>query len=308
MIEVSRPWTPRVSEALATTLVTGALGWAYAPGIARLVGRWSNNPNDSYGFLVVPIALVLFWSRRDRLDRSKMRPRWWGFLPLLVILATRYPLYELNEQFLETATIPLTVAGLLLALGGWHLLRIALPGVIFLFFMLPLPPSINQWLAVPLQTLATDGSVMMLQVLGMPVLAEGNVILIGDNQLEVARACNGLSMLLSFVVIITAAAILLDRSIIERVVLLLSVVPIALVSNILRITATAVAYHWFGRAIGEGLAHSLGGWLMMPLALVMVLIELRLMSWLIVEVEEIDPTMLILRSKKPNAGPGLPGA
>ena len=160
----------------------------------------------------------------------------------MAVLAMRYPLYERNEQYVETATIPLAVAGLLLAFGGWHLLRVALPAVVFLFFMLPLPPSINQWLAGPLQKLATDGSVMMLQILGMPVLAEGNVILIGDNQLEVARACNGLSMLLSFVVMITAAAILLDRSIIERVVLLLSVVPIALASNIIRITATAVAY------------------------------------------------------------------
>ena len=47
---------------------------------------------------------------------------------------------------------------------------------------------------------------------------------------------------------------------------------------------------------------------MMPLALVMVWIELRLMSWLIVEVEEVDPTMLIRRSKKPSADPGFPGA
>jgi exosortase len=303
MTELSQRWTPRFSDVLAATLVVAALGWAYAPGIAGLIERWSDNPNYSYGFLVAPIALVIFWSRREMLDRSKMHPQWWGFLPLLIVLAIRYPLYERNEQYLETATLPLTAAGLLLALGGWHLIRVAMPAVFFLFFMLPLPTSINLWLAAPLQTVATDGSVTLLQILGMPVLSEGNVIMIGDNPLEVARACNGLSMLLSFVVLITAWTILIDRSIIERVILLLSVVPIALASNIIRITLTALGYHWFGQKFGDEIAHSFGGWFMMPLALVMVLIELRLMSWLVVEVEVVDASAMIRRFKKPATDP-----
>ena len=297
--ELSQPWTPRASDALTAALVTGALGWGYAPSFAGLIDQWLGNPNYTYGFLVAPIALVIFWSRRGMLDRARMEPHWWGFLPLIAVIALRYPLYERNEQYVETATIPLVVAGLLLAFGGWHLLRVALPAVLFLFFMLPLPPSLNQWLAGPLQKVATDGSVTTLQILGMPVLGEGNVILIGENPLEVARACNGLSMLLSFVVLITAAAILFDRSIIERVVMLLSVIPIALASNIVRITATALAYHWFGAEFGETTAHWLSGWLMMPLGIFMLWVELRLMSWLVVEVEEVDPSRLILRNRKP---------
>ena len=95
-------------------------------------------------------------------------------------------------------------------------------------------------------------------------------------------------MLLSFVVLITAMTILVDRAIVERVILILSVIPIALASNIIRITATALAYHWFGREVGEGAAHTLGGWLMMPLALIMVVIELRVMSWLVVEDEVVE--------------------
>jgi exosortase len=300
--DVSQPWSPRVSDAITAALVIGALGWAYAPGFSGLIGQWRSDPNFSYGFLVIPIALGIFWSRRGMLDRAKMRPRWWGFLPLLAVVAARYPLYEWNEQYVETATIPLVTAGLALALGGWHLLRVGLPAIVFLFFMLPLPPSWNQTLSGPLQGLATNGSVMALQLLGMPVMSEGNVIVIGDNKLEVERACNGLSMLLSFVTLITAMAILVKRPVVERVVLLLSAVPIALVSNIIRITVTAVAYHWFGQEVGERAAHSLAGWLMMPLALVMVWIELAIMAWLVVEVEEVDAVSLIRRGTK--AGPG----
>ena len=119
-------------------------------------------------------------------------------------------------------------------------------------------------------------------------MAEGNVIIVGADTLEVARACNGLSMLLSFVTLITATVLLVRRPIWERVVLLASAIPIALISNILRIAVTAWCYHRFGRATGDKLAHDAAGWAMMPLALALVYLELRVLSWLFVEVEEVE--------------------
>ena len=183
-------------------------------------------------------------------------------------------------------------------------MRVAYPSIIFLLFMLPLPTSINQWLARPLQNLATTGSVQLLQLFGMPVMSEGNVIIIGATPLEVARACNGLSMLLSFVTLIAAVVILVQRPAWERVILMLSAVPIALVSNILRITATAVVcYHSFGQELGEKYAHDYAGWMMMPLALFLAWLELCLMSWVFVETD-IDARTLTPRSLLRQAGAG----
>src|SRR5262249_38807080 len=155
---------------------------------------------------------------------------------VLATLAARAWLFERNEQWFEATTIPLTIAGLVLALGGWGLLRWALPGLVYLAFMFPLPPSVNAFLANPLQRLATWGSLSLLQSLGLPALAQGNVLIIGPHQLFVEQACNGLSMLMTFVALVTAVALLTDRPIWEKGVLLASAVPIALVSNILRIT------------------------------------------------------------------------
>jgi len=161
--------------------------------------------------------------------------------------------------------------------------------------MLPLPPRINMILAGPLQSLATVGSTALLQALGMPVLSEGNVILVGSQPLEVARACNGLSMLLSFVTLITATTILVrTRPLWERIVLLCSTVPIALVANILRIAATAWAYHLFGAKFGDRIAHDTAGWLMMPIALGLVWVELKLLSWLVVEDDSAGRPMVLL--------------
>jgi exosortase len=286
-VKTSRPWRPNVAEVLAVLLVTAALGGSYASSFVWLVQQWSHDPNHSYGYCVIPIALVILWNRRCLLDHGRLAPRWWGMLPLLALLGLRVLLYERNEQYIETALIPLVLAAIALALGGWHLVEVAWPAIVFLFLMLPLPPRLNSFMANPLQRLATIGGVDLLQVLGMPVLAEGNVIIVGGDELEVARACNGLSMLLSFITLIMATVLLVRRPLWERVVLLASAVPIALVSNILRITATAWCYHRFGRETGERFTHDAAGWAMMPLALCLVYLELHVLSWLFVDVEEV---------------------
>ena len=291
-----KPWMPRVAHWAALAAIAVALGWSYAPNFGYLIGQWEHDPNYSYGYFVIPIAAVILWSRCSLLDWKQVVPLWWGLLPLVALVALRYPLFERNELFVETATLPLVVGALVLAMGGWHLLRVAWPSVLFLFFMLPLPPSYNQMLAGPLQQVATTGSLMLLQIIGLPVMADGNVILVGDEPLEVARACNGLSMMLSFVTLITAVVILVKMPRWERVLLLLSAIPIALVSNIIRITITALVYHFIGHTWGELLAHRPAGWLMMPMALVLVWLELKLWSWLFVEVEERDATPLLRRA------------
>ena len=144
--------------------------------------------------------------------------------------------------------------------------------------------------------MATMASTGILALTGLPVLSEGHVIFVGTEPLEVARACNGLSMLLSFVTLITAVVLLArDRPTWERVVLLLSTIPIALVSNILRIVVTAWCYYLFGPSsvvnygfgkttVGD-LGHDAAGWVMMPIALGLVLLELKILSWLIVSEE-----------------------
>jgi exosortase len=292
-------------------LVTCALVWSYLPNIANLIAQWDSDPNYSYGYLVVPIGLAILWHRRERFHREMLRPRWWGFLPLLAVLGIRSLLFDWNEQYLEMMTLPLVLASLALALGGWPLLRFALPAIGFLFFMYPLPPSVNFILAEPLQRVATWGSVQALQLLRVPVINEGNVIIVGAEPLEVARACNGLSMLLSFITLISAYVILVERPLWERMILLISAIPIALISNIIRIVATALCYFYLGHDRGEKIAHDPAGWAMAGIALVLVWLESRLLSWLFVpEQEEQRPAVVGIRraAARPSKPQGSPKA
>jgi exosortase len=284
-----------VKELAAVALVALGLGWAYAPTFIYLSQIWSSEPNYSHGYLVVPIALLILWLRLGSLDRARLAPKWWGWVLLAGVFALRTLFYELNDVWFENATFPLAVASLTLALGGWTLFRWSLPAVAFLYFMLPLPHRINETLAGPLQHLATVGSCDVLQTMGLPAVAEGNVILIGLSRLGVAEACNGLSMLLSFLTLITATAILVRRPIWDRLILLASAIPIALVSNIMRITITGLCYYIHGTdemalPFGIKLPHDWAGvYLMMPIALVLMWLELRVLSWLVVEEDVPEP-------------------
>jgi exosortase len=282
-------WSPLQLAAFAVVLL--ALGLAYAPSLIYLSKIWASESNYSHGYLVVPAALLILWLRRDSFDQTKVAPSIWGWVLLVAVLGLRALLYERNEQWMEDATFPLAVAAVALAFGGWHMLRWSLPAIIFLGFMLPLPNRVNVQLAYPLQRLATIGSCNLLETMGLPAVAEGNVVIISGQRLEVARACNGLSMMLSFLALLTAAAILVQRPLLDRIVLLVTAIPIALLVNILRITITALCFNFFGTdelrlPLGIQLPHDWSGWLMMPMGLILVWLELQILSWLVVEEQE----------------------
>jgi exosortase len=275
---------------VATVALLAAFGWSFRSSFVYLAQFWEKDSNYSYGWLIVPFALVILWYRRQALEEITPRANIWGFVALAALLAFRAYLYEQNEQWIEAALIPPVIAALVLAVGGWLVLRWSLPAVIYLYFMVPLPPRFNDLLASPLQTVATLGAVQVLRVLRLPVLSEGNVIYVGMQHLEVAEACRGLSMLLAFAALITLTVILNPRPIWERVMLILSIIPIALFCNIIRISVTAVAYWYYNREMHT--VHDWAGLAMMVLALGLVLLELKLMSWVVVEEGGRGPTLL----------------
>jgi exosortase len=192
---------------------------------------------------------------------------------------------ERGMNWLESASLLPVVVGLGLAGLGWRVMLRVWPAFAFLIFLYPLPPQVNSMLSQPLQSLATTCACGLLRLTGLWVMPEGNVILVGNEKLEVAAACNGLSMLMSLAATVAAAASLVPMSSWKRGLLLLSIVPIALGSNVLRIAATAWCYYQFGAEVGSRYVHDWAGWLMMPTAMALVGLELLLMSWLIVESE-----------------------
>jgi exosortase len=276
---------PRLA-ALAVGLVI--LACAYWPNLRELYTIWTTESNYSHGLLVIPLAAAIFWQRLADGDNawSNGEGQWWSWALLVAVLAARLVAYERNNQWLETATIVLAVGCLILTLGGWPLLKQGWPAVVFLLFMLPLPQQVNNLISLPLQFIATGGSVFMMQLTGLWATAEGNVIILretpfGPRTMNVAEACNGLSMLMTLAATVVATIMLFPMANWKRVIVLASAIPIALVSNIVRIVVTGWCYYLFEGEVAKQRAHDWTGIvLMMPLALLLVVTELVVLSWL----------------------------
>ena len=275
----------RPLDVVAVLAVVAAVGWSYAPNLTSLIQTWNREPDYSHGFLVLPIALVILWKTWPTDPESAPRPWLAGWSLVVMALLARAFFHERGNTWSESATLLPVIAGLGLAGLGWRCFLRTWPAFAFLIFLFPLPPQINSALSQPLQSLATTCSCGLLKLTGLWVMPEGNVIQVGNERLEVAAACNGLSMLMSLAATVAATASLVPMSNWKRVILLPSIIPIALASNVLRITATAWCYHRFGAEVGSKYAHDAAGWLMMPTAMLLVGLELAIMSWLVVESE-----------------------
>lgn len=273
-----------VRTLLLLAFVGGLLLWAYWTTLAELAQLWSHDPQYSHGYLVPAFALYLLWQRREKLNGVGLAWDGWGLLLLALGTVLRLAGAFLFLPWLDVASLLPCLAGLCVLFAGRRSLGWSWPALGFLLFMLPLPYRVQIALAQPLQNIATWASTYLLQTLGFPTLAEGNIILLNETRIGVVEACNGLSMLITFFALSAAVAILLPGHWLHRILIVLSAVPIALAANILRILTTAILHETVGAGIANLLFHDLAGWFMMPLALTMMGLEWWLLRRLLVEV------------------------
>jgi exosortase len=280
-----------------------ALLWSVWPSLGKMAECWSSDPRYSHGFLVPLFAVYLLWLRRDMVVPATPRAVWWGVLAVAAGAALRFAGDRFYLPWVEQVTLLPWLAGTCLILGGWGALKWAAPAIAFLVFMIPLPYRVEHAVGYPLQRVATLASGYALQTLGLPAVAEGNVILLNDSRIGVVEACNGLGMLFMFFAISFAWAMVVRRSLLEKCLIVLSAIPTALAANVARITLTGLMHEVAGSRVADVVYHDLAGWLMMPMALAALWAELWLLSKLIVEREAEVPVVVGLGSFNSPARP-----
>src|SRR5262245_7126280 len=278
---------------LAGGLALAAGLWAYWPTLAEIVVAWNREPDYSHGFLVVPLALVFLWFRRDSFPGVSAPAYALGLALLGANVAARYFGARFYMEFIDGYSIVLWVAAAVALIGGERLLWWSLPSIGFLLFMIPLPFGIETAMSYPLQRLATKLSCFALQVLGQPAFAEGNTILLGDQTLEVAQACSGLRLFMSMIAVAYGYAVLVRRSWWERGLLFLAVVPVAIFSNVTRITVTGLLFQFATGQWAHWFAHESAGYAMIALAMCLFGVVLWFMNQLIREEEEVEMSALV---------------
>ncbi len=270
--------TLTAGTALCLVGLAACLFWAFWPVLVGMADRWARDPQYSHAYLVPVFSLFLLWRGRGRLGQGPLRPSAWGLPVLLAAAGMLLAGGHYYYTWLEGLAFPVALVGAALLLAGRRGLSWSWPAIAFLLFMIPLPYRAQTALAQPLQRLATEMSTFALQTLGLPALAEGNTILLDDVQIGIVEACSGLTMLVTFFALATALAVVLPRRRLDKALIVLSAAPIAILTNVIRITATGVLHETAGSELANAVFHDWAGWLMMPLALLLMCLVLWILS------------------------------
>ncbi|WP_282755077.1 exosortase A [Desulfuromonas thiophila] len=259
-------WRDRWHLLVLLALLVGLYGRI----VPAMVADWLHDPNYSHGLLVPLMAGYFAWQRWPRLALEPVRPDSIGLLLVLAALLLLVFGRAATEYFTMRVSLILLLAGILWFWYGRSLLRLLALPLGFLLLMVPLPYILYDAVAFPLKLLVARFSVLVLKLLGIAVLREGNLIQFPQLVLEVADACSGLRSLMSLLALAVAYAFISQTAPLKRLLIILAAVPIAIITNMFRVVVTGVLAQRYGAAVAEGFFHEFAGLAVFVLALLLL--------------------------------------
>lgn len=264
-----RPW-------LAIGLIGAGIAVVYWQTLARLIDAWIVDGNYSHGFIIPPLSAYFAWERREQLAKAVLRPSWLGFV--IIVLSVTLLLAGLlgSELFVARVSLIGLLIGIVLFVLGWNHLRVLFFPLAFLLLMVPIPAIIFNQIAFPLQLLASQFGEYCVSTANIPVLREGNVLILANTTLEVAEACSGIRSLVSLITLAIIFGYFTDPRWGVRTALVAAAVPVAIVANGARVAGTGIAAHYYGAQAAEGFFHEFSGWVVFVVAFALLLLIQRL--------------------------------
>lgn len=272
-----------VVEAAETGREKGAISWTaiawfgallilcYAPVLYRLSVQWATDEDMGHGFLVPLAAGYIAWTRREQLLNTPRNPSSWGLV--LIIWGALQELVATLGAELFTARLSFIIAlfGVVLYLGGKQWVKILLFPLLLLLFMIPIPQILYARLTLSLQMLASELGERILEIVGVPVIREGNLLRLPSQTLDVAEACSGIRSLLSLGFLSLLYGYFADKRVWVRWVLLFATIPIAICANAVRVAVTGILSQ-INTAYAEGTYHEMEGYIVFIVALAALLL------------------------------------
>jgi len=233
----------------------------------------------SHGYLIPVVAAFLSWHILAR-DKLEIAPSWTG-IPVLILSLLLSALSELSafEALLNYSFI-VALFGISLVFGGKKFTLSLLPALAFLFFAAPLPHIVYGNLSIKMQLISSTLGTAGIQLFGFSVFQDGNVIDLGHMKLQVAEACNGLRYLFPLMSLGFITAYLMEDRLWKRVAIFLSVIPITIIMNSLRIAMVGVTVNLWGQEMAEGILHTFEGFVVFGICLALLMGE----TWLFLKI------------------------
>jgi exosortase len=274
-------WTPWHAAGALVMALVGVLATRTAWQDIYFIAY--NDQEASHIFLVPIVAAWMFWVRRARLRYCAPRGQMIG--PPIVAIGWLFSTLGFNHgmQSVWHAGGVLVVLGCVLSVLGKHVLFRFLPAFLVLIFLVPVPGGIRQGIAVPLQTATAASAEAIFETAGIPIVRSGNLLSINGIDVTVAEACNGMRMVFALVLVSYAFAFSLPLRQSVRVLVLLASPLAAIACNVIRLIPTVWLYGFSSSSVADYF-HDLSGWIMLPIAFLLLLGIIRLLRWALIPV------------------------
>ncbi|MBK7405905.1 MAG: exosortase/archaeosortase family protein [Phycisphaerales bacterium] len=251
---------------------------------AEIFEQALRSEEDSHILMAIPIACWLLWLRRGRLRMC--RPTWSFLGPAMIVLGVamdRIGILQALEIFRHTGALLVVIGAAVSVLGPRFVVQF-LPVFAALFFLMPVPGRIRQQIAIPLQNVSAQASQFLLDLFGVPSTRSGNVLVINNNEVAIAEACNGMRMVAALALISFAFIFSVPMRNGVRLAILAVSPAIAVVVNIARLVPTVLLYGYANPGAAD-LFHDLSGWAVLLLALALLWGFLSILRWIEVRID-----------------------
>ncbi len=238
--------------------------------LLTLFALWMT-PGESHGLLIPAFSLYFLYQVREELAKTKGKPNFVGVVLMLLSLSGYVASLIIRIGYFKPVMMIFMLAGIVLTVGGWPIFRLTWLPILFLIFAIKMPDQIYTPLTMKLRTWASLFAATILDFIPGLSCDSFNVVIKGTYkgepvELNVAEACSGMRLLRTFVALGVAMAWLEKRPSWQRILLLLSTIPIAIFCNMLRVLITGIIYIFVGPEYATGLLHSLLGLVMLVVA------------------------------------------
>lgn len=243
---------------MALAVAAGAA--LYSPVLAGMARQWVTDDANTHGVLLAGGAAWVLAGRWTRLRDLPVQPSNVGFALLALALLTFLAGTLGGDVFLRRVSLPVLIAGCVVALCGTAHLRTAFAPLGLFALAIPLPAVVVTQLTLPLQLIASQVAAGVLAFCQIPVVREGNLLMLQHITLEVADACSGLRSLVSLVSVAALCGAVLSLNTPRTLLLIAASVPIAVIGNGFRVAATGILTTWIGELAVRGVLHDLTGY------------------------------------------------
>ncbi len=285
-----------IKNPLKPLALAAALAFLYAAVLIKLGTDWWTDANYSHGLLVPFIIGYILWTERETLARIPQRANiLWGGVGAACALFALWAGMAGAELYIQRLSLMLMLASIAVYFFGFRTLRFVLVPLALLFLALPIPAIVFNKIAFPLQLFASRCAVWAMRLFDIPVLRQGNVIELmplgarETKKLEVVEACSGIRSLMTLVTLAVVYAYFtypqnpdatkgnphglswLRRFGFWRSLIIVgAAVPIAILTNAMRVSGTGILARYYGTQVADGFFHSFSGWVVYIVAFLLL--------------------------------------